>query len=70
MKYVGLTDQPDRRRTEHGDPPDWWQTRFRTEREARNWEARMLAVSGYQGGSGGQGWQYGYMYTMGAGTRE
>jgi len=70
MKYVGLTDEPDRRRAEQGDPPDWWHTKFRTEIEARNWETRMRAIPGYKGGPGGDGWQYGYMYTMGPGTRD
>lgn len=62
-KYVGLTDDPARRKREHGDPIDWSHRRFANEGEARSWERRMLA-SGYQGGPGGQGWRYGYTYTI------
>jgi predicted GIY-YIG superfamily endonuclease len=36
--YVGLTDDPDRRKTEHGNPADWQQTRFTSEDAARAWE--------------------------------
>ena len=64
MKYVGLTDNPSRRRIEHGNPSDWWQRSFSTEREARNWEKEMLAKPGYTGGTGGDGWKYGYTYTI------
>jgi hypothetical protein len=62
-KYVGLTDDPLRRKSEHGDPTDWAQRSFTSESEARNWERQMLAA-GYKGGSGGQGWHYGYTYTI------
>jgi hypothetical protein len=64
--YVGLTDDPDRRRKEHGSPPDWQQTAtaFNTEAEARAWEAKYVGKPGYQGGSGGGGWRYGYWYAI------
>ena len=62
--YVGLTDDPNRRRAEHGNPPDWQQAAFNTEQEARAWEARYVGKAGYQGGPGGAGWQYGYWYTV------
>jgi hypothetical protein len=68
-KYVGLTDDPARRRAEHGYPADWRQRQFTTEPEARNWEQQMLAAS-YQGGCGGQGWRYGYTYTITSLTSE
>ncbi len=63
MKYAGLTDNPARRRQEHGNPSDWWQRTFTTENEARTWESNMLA-QGCQGGTGGEGWRYGYTYTI------
>lgn len=69
-KYVGLTDDPLRRRREHGNPPDWEQRSFITEREARAWEAVFLALPGYQGGTGGEGWRYGYTYTVTGQTRQ
>jgi len=64
--YVGLTDDPDRRRQEHGNPPDWQQTdtQFATEADARAWEAKYVGRPGYQGGTGGAGWRYGYWYTI------
>ena len=64
MKYVGLTDNPERRRSEHSNPADWSQQRFNSEPEARKWEKDMLARPGYTGGPGGEGWRYGYVYTM------
>ena len=53
--YVGLTDDPARRRIEHGNPPDWQQTAtpFNTEAEARAWEQSYTSKTGYQGGAGG-----------------
>ena len=70
--YVGLTDDPERRRTEHGNPADWRQTDtpFNSESEARAWERNYTSQPGYQGGPGGIGWRYGYWYTVTAQTRE
>ena len=70
MKYVGLTDDPETRKEEHGNPSDWWQRRFNTEKEARDWESEMLAKPGYKGGPGGKGWRYGYTYTITSTTKE
>ena len=69
MKYAGLTDKPTDRKQAHGNPPDWAQRSFSTEREARQWEKEMLAL-GYKGGTGGEGWRYGYTYTITYATRE
>jgi len=63
MKYAGLTDDPDRRKIQHGNPKDWAQKKFTTEKEARAWEKSMLE-GGYKGGTGGAGWKYGYIYTI------
>jgi hypothetical protein len=49
MKYVGLTDDPVRRKKEHGNPEDW--------------EADLIRRDGYTGKPGGAGWKYGYTYT-------
>lgn len=68
MKYVGLTDDPQQRREDHGNPTDWWQRSFDTESEARAWEKEMLAKPCYTGGPGGEGWHYGYTYTMSSST--
>ena len=70
MKYVGLTDNPSRRKAEHGNPPDWWQCSFKTEHEARKWEKEMLAKPGHTGGTGGDGWRYGYTYTISSSTTQ
>jgi hypothetical protein len=70
MRYVGLTDQPERRRAEHGHPPDWRvEQGFANEEAARKWERAMIII-GYQGGTGGAGWRYGYTYTITEGTRQ
>ena len=71
MRYVGLTDDPEQRRAQHGDPTDWKVVReFTGEREARNWEKSMLRQPGYTGGPGGKGWRYGYIYTVTRWTNE
>ena len=69
-KYVGLTDNPQRRRIEHGNPLDWAQIGpFPGEAQARFWEKLKLA-EGHQGGPGGRGWRFGYMYTITPYTKE
>ena len=70
MKYVGLTDDPETRKEEHGNPSDWWQRGFNTEKEARDWEREMRAKPGHKGGLGGKGWRYGYTYTITSTTKE
>lgn len=70
MKYVGLTDNLQERKEAHGNPEDWWQRSFSTESEARKWEKEMLDKPGHTGGSGGEGWKYGYTYTITNRTRE
>ena len=70
MKYVGLTDDPTTRKQSHGSPSDWWQRPFSSEREARIWEKAMIAKTGFTGGSGGEGWRYGYTYTITSSTRQ
>ena len=68
--YVGLTDDLERRRGEHGNPTDWKEYGpFQSEQAARNWEKSAIA-SGYTGGPGGAGWRYGYTYTITSTTRE
>lgn len=69
MKYVGLTDDPVQRKETHGNPADWWQRGFTTEKEARDWEKSMISAS-YKGGPGGSGWRYGYTYTITGTTRQ
>ncbi len=68
MKYVGLTDDPVRRREEHDNPEDWWQRSFKTEEEARDWETDLVKRDGYTGEPGGAGWKYGYTYTITSST--
>jgi hypothetical protein len=70
MYYVGLTDDPQRRRAEHGNPSDWRTTApFADEETARRWE-RMQLLRGHRGGTGGAGWRYGYVYTITTFTKE
>ncbi len=68
--YIGLTDDPNRRWQEHGNPPDWHQTGpFRSEVHARAWESEYLGRPNYQGAPGGTGWRYGYWYRITPNTR-
>jgi len=73
MIYVGLTDRPDRRRQEHGDPPDWRQTGpFWNEAAACTWKRTTLDALSSLGREGRDtgGWRYGYVYTIRPNTRE
>jgi hypothetical protein len=64
MRYAGLTNDPDRRKREHGNTLDFQVVRqFGAEDEARLWEERMLA-QGYAGDAAGAGWRFGYTYTV------
>src|SRR5919108_5238115 len=45
MNYVGLTDDPEERKTPHGNPSDWWQHSLTTE--------RMLVLKPEKGVNGG-----------------
>lgn len=64
MRYVGLTDVPQRRKADHGNPADFRVVReFSSENEARRWEKDMLA-EGYKGDTGGAGWRYGYTFSV------
>ena len=63
MKNVGLTDDPVRRKKEHGEPADFKIIqKFSSESDARKWE-RILIAQGYNGDTGGAGWRYGYTYS-------
>jgi hypothetical protein len=62
--YVGLTDDPEDRKQQHGNPSDWTVTGpFATEQQARDWEKAQIA-KGHKGGTGGAGWRYGYWYKI------
>ena len=64
ITYVGLTDDPEGRKREHGNPNDLRVVHtFRTEQETRNWEEEMLD-KGYKGDVGGKGWKYAYTYSL------
>jgi hypothetical protein len=64
MKYVGLTDDPATRKVSHGNPGDWCQRSFDSEKEARDWEEEMIDNPGYSRGTVGEGWRYGYTYSV------
>ncbi len=51
-KYAGLTDDPERRRNEHGNPSDWRiEKEFISELPARLWERGKIEC-GYDGDTG------------------
>jgi hypothetical protein len=63
--YVGLTDDPDQRRKEHGNPPTWFVAiHFEVEQRARDWEKTEISKEDHVGGPGGEGWRHGYNYTI------
>ena len=63
--YVALTDNPVQRKQQHGNPADWQQTGpLASEQAARAWERQYVGKPGYLGGPGGEGWKYGYWYTV------
>jgi hypothetical protein len=69
-KFVGLTDEPERQRAEHGNPSDWSQLPFFTEAVAREWERVTRTQPGYMGGTKETGWRYGYIYTITPDTQQ
>ena len=63
MRYAGLTDDPERRKKEHGSPSDFTVEReFTSEEAARIWEKGLIA-RGCEGDTGGAGWRYGYTFS-------
>ena len=52
--YIGITDYPEDRRKDHGNPPSWQHFNARGEGKARRIEQHFLD-KGMQGGAGGKG---------------
>ena len=64
MRYVGLTDNPERRKQQHRDPPDFGVVReFASEDTARRWESKMV-THGYSRDMGSEGWRFGYTFSL------
>ena len=59
---IGITDGPDRRRTEHGNPEFWMQWKADTETIARNVEKYFLAKGMKGGPRGGDHPNYVYIF--------
>jgi hypothetical protein len=70
MKFVGLTDDPAKRKVEHNNPSDWTQRSFSTEEEARKWAKELLDTPDYETGPGDLGWRFGYTYKIRPWTHE
>ncbi|MBN1385036.1 MAG: hypothetical protein JW983_09175 [Elusimicrobia bacterium] len=70
MKYVGLTNDPQARKQFHGNPVDWWQIDFSSEKEARTWKKTMAEKPEYVDGPDDGGWKFGYTYTIVITTRQ
>ena len=63
-RYVGLTNNLEQRKEQHGNPSGFRRVRaFRSEKAAREWEEQMLK-KGYNGDTGGKGWKYGYTFPV------
>jgi hypothetical protein len=69
VKYAGLTDDPGTGKEAHGKPVDWNDHEFDSEEDARAWE-KTMSTCGYQVGTGGEGWKYGYTFTITKSTRQ
>jgi hypothetical protein len=64
MRYAGLTDGPEQRKRECGNPSDFKvMQQFTSETAARQWERRMLA-RGCEDDTRGKGWKYGYTFSV------
>jgi len=59
---IGVTDDPNRRRGEHGNPKHWHQWNADTQQAARNVESYFLAKGMKGGGGGGGGADYVYIF--------
>jgi hypothetical protein len=70
MRFVGLTNDPARRRADHARPRDWKQRTFSSEADARKWLIEHLEQPDYETGAGDRGWKFGYTYTIQPWTRE
>ncbi len=70
MKYVGLTDDLEERKTAHGNPSDWWHRTFTSDREAKAWLEELSAQPGYTGGMPTVGCKFGYTYTITSSTKQ
>jgi hypothetical protein len=64
MRYAGLTDDPAKRKRERGNPQDFRVIQqFTSETSARQWARRMLN-QGCEQDTAGQGWKYGYTFSI------
>ena len=52
MWHIGITDNPDERKSGHGNPPGWTVWKADSENDARSIEKNFLD-KGMQGGDGG-----------------
>lgn len=59
---IGITDNPDRRKGEHGNPKDWKQWKADTEDIARAVEKHFLDKGMKGGGGGGESPNYVYIF--------
>ncbi len=59
---IGITDNPERRKKEHGDPKYWMQWRADSEIIARNVEKHFLEKEMKGGGGGGDNPNYVYIF--------
>jgi len=60
--HIGLTDDPDRRKIEHGNPKTWYQWEADSEPVAKGVESYLVHNTKMQGETGGAGWKYVYMF--------
>ncbi len=62
--YVGLTDDPQRRKGDIENPLEWGIKEFDSEAAAKSWKAKYLAQSGYVEDKPGSAGLFGYWYKV------
>ncbi|MBN2208363.1 MAG: hypothetical protein JW759_03615 [Candidatus Coatesbacteria bacterium] len=64
MKCIGLTNDPDKARTQHGSPSDWWEHEFMSETAASAWLEHALTKPGHTADKGDRAGRHGFAYEM------
>ena len=70
MRYINLTDDPERRKIYHKNPEDWKVRKFSCKAESKVWLSQMSKGNGNICIIENLGWRFGYMFTITKNTKE
>ena len=70
MRYVSLTDSPERRKRHHKNPEDWKVRKFSSKAESKEWLSQMSKGNGNICIIENLGWRFGYEFTITTNTKE